>query len=523
MGSGERYRSGSELPLTGNLDECREEMTELFGETKDLRMEDLQIGQKQAMLLYLLTITDAQLLTERVLQPIGRLPVEQSVASVDEFEQLCAKMLGGSAHVILHTNQDAVQKILEGFSVIVMEGVSAAVAIFTEGGGKRGIQEPTTQTIVKGPKDGFVEDLRTNLSLLRKRIRNHKLRIETFTIGTDTGTNVCLIYMKGIANEGIVEEARKRLQDIRTNAVFETGNIEEFIADKTITPFPTVYSTERPDAVSAHLVSGKAAIVVDGTPFVITLPTVFNDFMIAPEDYYQSFMMGSFLRLIRYLSFMFALMLPSLYVSVITYHHELIPTPLLISVISQREGVPFPAVVEAFLMEVTFEILREAGVRMPRAVGGTISIVGGLVIGQAAVEAGIISNTMVIVVALTAISSFVAPYYIFSISSRLLRFGLIVLGGVFGLYGVFLGLMVMVGHLCGLRSFGVPYLAPIAPFIMKDQKDIFIRLPVWASKLRPQMLKPDSAVKQQESESPSPPPVYPSERRGKRKSKGDQP
>ncbi|PZD94187.1 spore germination protein [Paenibacillus sambharensis] len=519
MDSGERYRSGSDRPLTGSLEECRREFNELFGETKDLRLEELQIGQKQAMLCYLLTITDAQLLTQRVLQPIGQLPSDQSVAGTDELEMLCARMLGGSAHIIIQTNQDAVQKMLEGYSVIFIEGVGAAVAVFTEGGGQRGIQEPTTQTIVKGPKDGFVEDLRTNLSLLRKRIRNHKLRIETFTIGTDTGTNVCLVYMKSIANEGIVDEARKRLSDIHTNAIFETGNIEEFIADKTLTPFPTVYSTERPDAVSAHLVSGKAAILVDGTPFAITLPTVFNDFMVAPEDYYQSFLMGSFLRFIRYLSFMFALMLPSLYVSVITYHHELIPTPLLISVIAQREGVPFPAVVEAFLMEVTFEILREAGVRMPRAVGGTISIVGGLVIGQAAVEAGIISNTMVIVVALTAISSFVAPYYIFSISSRLLRFGLIVLGGVFGLYGVFLGLMVMVGHLCSLRSFGVPYLAPIAPFILKDQKDIFFRLPVWASKLRPQMLKPAGAVKQQESESPSPPPMYPSE--GKSKRKGD--
>jgi spore germination protein KA len=501
-------QSGREhpIPLSGDLREMNERLASLLHHTADLRAEAVRFGSKQGMVYYLWTMCDLQLLNERVLQPVTQARALE-VDGLPDLHAAVETLFAGTLHEWLQSEQDVLLKVLAGYAVLMVEGHAEGLAVFTQLSSHRDIAEPSTQTIVKGPKDAFIEDLQMNMSLLRKRVRNPALRFEMHTIGAETGTSVSVAYIDGIANSDIVEEVRNRLQRIRLGAVLESSNIEECIIDKTLTPFPLAYNTERPDTVTSHLISGKVAILVDGSPFVLTVPSIFTDFNSSAEDFYQSFLMGSFLRMLRYFSFMLSLLLPATYVAVITFHHELLPTPLLITVIAQREGVPFPAVVEAFIMEITFEILREAGVRMPRAVGGTISIVGGLVIGQAAVEAGIISNAMVIIVALTAISSFVSPVYNFSISSRLLRFVFMILAGTFGLYGMLLGLIAMVGHLCSLRSFGVPYLAPIAPFRLEDQKDIFVRLPVWFMKGRAKALRAESPSKQPQADSPSPEPL----------------
>jgi spore germination protein KA len=302
-----------------------------------------------------------------------------------------------------------------------------------------------------------------------------------------------------------LQEARSRLKAIDIHSVLDSGNIEEAITDTSFTPFPLIFNTERPDVVASGILEGKIGIIVDGSPFVLIIPAVLTDFFQSSEDYYQPFLMSSFIRIIRYVSFMVALILPSLYVGVTTYHQELLPTDLLISIQAQREGVPFPAVIEILIMELTFEILREAGVRMPRAVGQTVSIVGALVIGQAAVEAGLVSNVLVIVVSFTAIASFVSPIYNFSISTRLLRFILIFFASVAGLYGIILFLIFMVAHLVSLRSFGVPYLTPIAPLIVEDQQDVFVRFPIWSNRTRPTYLKTKQEIKMNEIKKPAPP------------------
>jgi spore germination protein KA len=499
-------RREQSVPLTGDLAEIQRRLTHSLRHTADFKAEPIRLGSVPGTVFYLWTMCDLMLLNERVLQPVTQATVHEE--EVPENVKTAAKALfAGTLQEWIHTEQDVLLKLLSGYAVFMVEGMTEAAAVFVQTSSHRNIAEPSTQTIVKGPKDAFIEDLTVNMSLLRKRVRNPALRFEIHTLGTETGTDVSMAYIEGIANTAIVEEIRRRLLRVRLGAVLESSNIEECIVDKTLTPFPLAYNTERPDTIAAHLINGKVAVIVDGTPFVLTVPSTFADFNSSAEDFYQSFMMGSFLRMLRYFSFMLSLLLPAIYVAVITFHHELIPTPLLISVIAQREGVPFPAVVEAFIMEITFEILREAGVRMPRAVGGTISIVGGLVIGQAAVEAGIISNAMVIIVALTAISNFVSPVYNFSVASRLLRFVFMILAGSFGLYGVLLGLIAMVGHLCSLRSFGVPYMAPIAPFTLRDQKDVFVRLPVWFMEDRPKAMRSESPMKQPSADSPSPPPL----------------
>jgi spore germination protein KA len=394
--------------------------------------------------------------------------------------------------------------LLSGDTIVLIGGYSKGFAVGSRGFEGRGVQEPSSQTVVRGPKDGFSETLRTNTSLVRRRIKNTDLWIETMQVGKKTQTDVAVLFIKGVANDKVVNEVRNRIKKINIDAVLESGYIEEMIQDETFTPFPTIYNTERPDAACAALLEGRIVIMVDGTPFVLIAPAVFIQFFQSSEDYYQRADISTLLRFLRFFSFFLALLTPSAYIAITTFHQEMIPTDLLISLAAQREGVPFPAVVEAIVMEITFEILREAGVRMPRAVGSAISIVGALVLGQSAVEAGIVSASMVIIVSLTAISSFVCPSFNMAISIRLLRFLFMIAAATFGLFGISIGIIIMVAHLASLRSFGVPYLSPMAPFIPADQKDVLVRAPIWAMFTRPRFIS-QSNVDREDTSSPKPP------------------
>lgn len=395
------------------------------------------------------------------------------------------------------------EHILSGDTVILIDGQDKAFAVDTKGWKDRGVEEPSSQTSVRGPKDGFTETIRTNTALLRRKIKDPNLWIKSKSVGRRTKTDVSIAYIHGIADPKIVKEVYKRLDQIDTDAILDSGYIEEFIQDKTYTPFPTVYNTERPDIIAAGLLEGRVAILVDGTPFVLLVPALFIQFFQASEDYYQRADFATFIRIIRYIAFFLSLLTPSAYIALTTYHQEMIPTDLLVSLSSQREGVPFPALIEALIMEITFEILREAGIRLPRAVGSAISIVGALVLGQAAVEAGLVSSAMVIVVSLTAISSFVSPSFNMAISIRMLRFGFMFLAATFGMFGILIGVIIMVLHLTSLRSFGVPYLAPMAPFIGNDQKDVILRIPHWGMFSRPRLIN-QKDIQREDTSAPNP-------------------
>ncbi|CQR55328.1 spore germination protein [Paenibacillus riograndensis] len=385
--------------------------------------------------------------------------------------------------------------VLSGDTAILLDGYAASILCATRGGEWRSVSEPTSQLVVRGPKDGFVESVATNISLIRRRIKSSKLRLEYMKIGSETQTLVAMMYVKDIAGEDLISEVRERLGKIAMNEVLESGYIEELIQDKTFTPFPTIYNTERPDVAAGNLLEGRVVIIVDGTPFVLILPAVFTQFFQSAEDYSQRFDIAILMRVVRYMSFIVLILGPSVYIALTTYHYEMIPTTLLINLLAQRENVPFPALVEALLMEGAFEILREAGVRMPRVIGQTVSVVGALILGSAVVEAGIITPIMVIVVALTGIASFAIPAYNMSIAGRLIRFAFLLLAGMFGFYGVILGLIVMVAHMNSLRSFGVPYLSPFVPLSVKGQKDTILRLPLW-------LMTPRKSPQQMRAEQP---------------------
>lgn len=367
--------------------------------------------------------------------------------------------------------------MLSGDVAVLLAGYTFAYAIDVKGWKERGVTETSNQTTIRGPRESFSESLRTNTSLIRRKIKNPNLWLETYSIGRVTKTSVTVMHIRGVAKDSVLEEVRKRLQTIRIDGILESGDIEEFIQDTTYTFFPTIINTERPDTVAAHLLEGRVAILVEGTPNVLVVPAPFVAFLQSPEDYYQRADFSSALRLLRYLSAFISVLAPSLYIAITTFHQEMLPTALLISLASQRENVPFPAFIEALAMEITFEILREAGLRMPRAIGQAVSVVGTLVIGQAAVEAGIVSAAMVIVVSITAISNFTFPAYNMSITSRMLRFLFMMLAASFGLFGIVLGLFALLLHMSSLRTFGEPYMAPFAPLVVGKQKDALIRLP----------------------------------------------
>jgi spore germination protein KA len=377
------------------------------------------------------------------------------------------------------------QEILSGNTVFLVDGCGIFLSVSTGSDLGRAISEPTSQTIIKGPKDAFTEDIDKNIYLIRNRLRNEALRVEDITLGTVTRTKVKLLFVNGIAKADIVADMRDRVRKIDYDGIISSSYIEEIIKTDPYSIFPTSINTERPDSATAGLLEGRVAVFCDGSPYVVMAPVLFQDFLQASDDYYENFYVTSLMRIVRYIALFFTLLVPAIFIALLTYHQEIIPTPLLISIAAQREGVPFPLLLEVLLMELTFEILREAGVRMPRAVGSAISIVGALVLGQAAVEAGVIGAATVIVIALTAISSFAITNLALSNAIRLLRFAFIILAGLLGLYGISIGLIIMILHLSKLKSASVPYLSPVAPLVKDGLKDSVVRFPLVKLKYRP--------------------------------------
>lgn len=474
--------------LTGDLKADAAEIRETFRHDSDLVFREITIADStpiQVMMMYIEGLTNTELIEESIITPL----LEQKKSN--EARNLLDKVKGRLASSNVTTVRDfesGYRALLAGNTFLLIEGVAEGLVLNSKSYQERGITESQTEVLVRGPRDAFTEVLRTNTALIRQRLRTTDLRIVSLAIGTRTNTDIAVVYIEHLAEQKIVDELFKRLGKIDIDSILESGYVEELIQDATFTPFPTVSSTERPDAVAGKLLEGRIAILVNGTPFALVIPSLFTEFYQVPEDYYQRSDYITLLRLLRLLALTISLLGPSLYIAITTFHHEMLPPTLLVSLYAQREGVPFPAFVEALMMEVAFEIIREAGLRMPRAIGQAVSIVGTLVVGLAAVEAGLVSAAMVIIVAITAISSFVIPAFNMGVAFRILRFPMMGLAGTFGLFGITIGCILLTLHLCSLRSFGVPYMSPMAPFNITDQKDNIIRVPIWDMIRRPKLL-----------------------------------
>jgi len=484
---------------------------EIFNDCSDIIYREFIFAQREDIrlaLIYVDGLVDKPQLSEQIIRALAlELPVASPGADISKARAYnLIKERSLCIHQVKETDrlEDVIEAVLSGDTVLLVDGHATAIINGARGWESRKITEPDTEVVVRGPRDCFVETLRTNTALIRRKIKNSNLKIIELKLGQVTKTDVAVVYIKGIANDKLVEEVKSRLQRIDIDGVLESGYIEELIEDNPWSPFPQVNHTERPDKLASRLLEGRAGILVDGTPFALSVPNVFIEYLHAPEDYYERFLFASAIRLIRFLALFLSMVAPSLYIAVITYHQEMLPTALLLSIAAQREAVPFPAFAEVLLMEVAFEILREAGVRLPRQVGQAVSIVGALIIGEASVRAGLVAPSTVILVALTGISSFVF-FYSVSIATRLLRFPIMILSATLGLFGLISGIIIIVVHLCTLRSFGTPYLSPMAPISTGDMKDMVIRAPWWAMPARPRLIGQANPQRQEQGLKPAPP------------------
>jgi spore germination protein len=494
---GAKYRAGAleqaqqeleQVALPASLGAAIAILKELFQHCEDAVFRGLLIGgRRPALLLFIDGMVQSDRVEQSILEPLVRWGDPEGVpgAHADLPTWLEAAGVTTTQSEAARTVGQAVDAVLGGDTLLLVDGVGHGVTLSTPGWKQRAVDEPSSEAMIRGPREGFVETLRTNTSLLRRRLRSPHLKIERMVIGRRSRTQVDVIFLKDITSPALVAEMKSRLQRIDVDGILDSGMLEEFIEDQPSSPFPQIINTERPDRVAAGLLEGKVAVMCDGSPFALMAPCTFWTFMHAGEDYYERFWISTFLLWIRYLFLLLALVGPSLYVAITTFHQEMLPTPLLLSVAAAREGIPFPALVEVFLMEIFFEALREAGVRLPRQVGQAVSIVGALVIGEAAVRAGLASAPVVIIVASTGIASFVFPRFNLGIAIRMLRFPMMALAGTLGLFGIMIGMILILIHLCALRSFGVPYLQPVAPTVWGGLKDVLVRAPLWLMGKRP--------------------------------------
>ncbi|AZN41263.1 spore germination protein [Paenibacillus albus] len=455
-------------------------------------------GEKREwMVIFLSSLVNEQLIDDQILKPLILMPTDKQL-SIDA----CAEaFLSAGTIEVTAKMKDIVRQLLNGYAIVFAQTEQKAMMVKASGIKQRSLEEPSSEPVIRGPRDGFIENIGTNLGLLRSRLKTSRLKTETVTLGELSQTQIMIVYIAGLAEEPLIEEVQKRVKRVQVDGILDSGYLEEFIEDFPYSPFPQVHSTERPDVAAAELLEGRVVILVDNTPFALIAPMTLWAGLQASEDYYIRWPIATFVRWIRFLFIFIAIFAPPLYVAVTTFHQEMIPTNLVLSIASAREAVPFPALIEALLMEIIFEALREAGIRLPKQIGQAVSIVGALVIGQAAVQAGIISAPVVIIVSITGIAAFTIPRYSFANGIRLLRFPMLFLAGTLGLYGIVLGFIGILLHVSSLRSFGVPYFAPVS---LSSLKDILIRSPIWSRTLRPGLLGMDSAIREPAGQKPSP-------------------
>jgi hypothetical protein len=506
----EQSQSMMKQRISQNLEDNEAFLKNIFDKSSDIIFRNFQVGKNQAgLLIFIDGLTNSEAVNSDVLRPLiqygnsanqEEILKESNIKNILQNQVITTAQLSGGK-----TNEEVVKSVLTGDVAILVDGMGQAIFASMRQWDKRSVEEPQVEPVIRGPREGFTESLRTNTSMVRRRLKTPTLKTELMKVGRLSQTDVVIIYLTGICDEKLVDEIRKRISRIDIDVILDSGYIEELIEDNPSSVFPQLAHTERPDKLASSLLEGQVGIMVDNTPFALIAPHPFFRMMQAPDDYYERALGMSLIRLLRYVFLFIALLMPAVYIALSTFHQGMIPTELLLSMAASRENIPFPAFIEAMIMEIFFEALREAGVRLPRPVGQTVSIVGALVIGQAAIQAGIVSAPMVITVSITGIASFTVPQFNQAIAIRVLRFMLMILAGMLGLYGVFMGFLVILIHMASLRSFGVPYLSPIAPLELSSLKDVFIRVPWWAMVTRPGFTVSEDIKRMKDSLRPRPP------------------
>ncbi|MED2777023.1 spore germination protein [Bacillus thuringiensis] len=469
-----RPKSFLHQPLYTTIEENIKYIKHSLNDTNDLKIIELPFPKDTGVLVYLETVSDTDKIQKEIMDPL----MEHTQESIDTVI---------STVKFQKTNDlnQVITMLLKGISIIYLQKDTTFYVINTVKITNRTPDEPINEKTIRGSHEGFTENINMNLNLIRKRIENRQLTVKYFELGNETHTKIAIVYMNDLTDPMSVQEIERRLQSITSDMVFSPGYLEDFIEDSPWSPFPHILYTERPDRVMAHLMEGRIALLAEGSADAIIVPVTLFAFFQTPDDFNSRIWPGSLFRLLRFISFVIALTLPAIYVAIISYHFEMIPSDIIVLVKGSVEGIPFPPFIEAFIMAFMIELIREAGIRLPTPIGQTIGIVGGLIIGDAVVRAGLVSNIMVIVIALTAIASFTIPSYEMSSAIRIISFPLMVAAACLGFAGIIFGGMFLLAHLCKLESLGKPYFAPLAPLNFAGLKDSFIRFPIWLLNKRP--------------------------------------
>lgn len=472
-----------------NLEKNKAAFLRLFVDCADIKKIDMNIGINKDIPCFFayIEITGGSLMFETSV--FGKLLNKLSLMNEVEVQDCLEKNALGITDISLFdTVEDAAAGLLTGDIILFIDGYDKAAKIPDKGYPAMTIKEPSSEKVIRGSNEGFTDSVKVNTALIRKRLKTPKVKVKEVKAGVRSNTNVDIVYMEDLVYPKMLEEVQRRLTRYEIDGVLDSGVLEQLSEENWYSPFPQFQTTQRPDRAAMAILEGRIVVLSDNSPTGLILPTDYNSMLKTSDDYFNRWEIVSFARILRYLASFFAMALPGLYLAVTNFHTQILPTTLLLSFAAARQGVPFPAVVEVVLMELSFELLREAGVRLPGTLGNTIGIVGGLIIGQAAVEANIVSPIVVIVVAFTALCSFAIPNEEFASAFRLLKFGFIFLCAWMGFYGFLLGILAVFIHLSHLKSFGIPYLMPFVGADLngyEDERDAIIRQPLFSLKRRP--------------------------------------
>lgn len=489
------------IPFCDNLELNLANIKYILGENSDMVYRKLVLGdRRKGVVMYIDGMTNKSDVGEFIIKPLVKNAATTAKLTPMELAESTLYIPDMTKH---ETCQSLLEKIYSGDCGILIDGSKQGLTTDLKGFDKRGISEPQTEVVVRGSREGFIENMKTNMTMIRRRLKTPDLAFEMVQLGTESGTNVAISYIRGLAPQELVEEVKRRVQAIKIDGVLESGYIEQLIEDNPFSPFATVANSEKPDKVCAKMLEGRVAIIADGTPFVLTVPMMFTENFQSAEDYYSRPYFAGLVRMMRFLAFLIAVFAPAFYVAVVTYHHELIPYKLMLSMWQAESNTPFSTGVSVLLATLLYEIVREAGVRLPTPVGSAISIVGGLVIGDIVVSAGLISAPVIIIVAFTAIAMFVVDAM--TDAATILRLALILLAWSMGFVGIFIGTMLTLVHLISLKSFGIPYFAPFAPFRRTEMRDTLFRFPLWLLGRRPNLLTNAGKWRQREIVPPAEP------------------
>lgn len=471
----------------------------MFSDCADIKMKRMMLGEenrRECFLAYVEVVVSNMLLETTAL---GRALAYLALTRDEEINRVLDENAMGISDVTpFEYIEDAAAGMLTGDAILFVDGYEKALKIADKGYPGAVVKEPDSEKVIRGSKEGFTDSIKTNTALIRKRIRSPRVKVKELKKGVRSHTAVDIIYMDDLARESVLEEIQRRIGEYEIDSVMDSGIIEQLAEQKWYSPFPQFQTTQRPDRAAMAVLEGRVVVMSDNSPTALIIPTDFNSFIKTSDDYYNRFEVASFARILRYMAVFFALSLPGLYLAVTNFHTQILPTPLLLSFWEARIGVPFPAALEVLLMELSFELLREAGVRLPGAMGNTIGIVGGLIIGQAAVDANLVSPIVVIVVAFTALCSFSIPNEEFAFAFRILKFYIILMSAWLGYFGFLLGLFTVLIHLSKLTSFGIPYMMPFVGAELngyRDKRDSLVREPLRKMTRRPIYAKEKERVR----------------------------